>query len=101
MNIKYPPSFIEYLSEHPNSKMITAVDDIKKIQKITGEGLLPFLVFPEGQSDPAKYDYYCFDLSKNAPDYKVVVFSIHAIVKEWSNFSEWIEWSSDKILDIK
>lgn len=105
LGTKFPPSYKKYLANYrepfefsqlyPHGKFLETVQETKKIKKtIQLHKLLPFFVDEQYPST----DYYCFQLNSTDPEYKVVVFCVHAIVDEWENFDAWLHWSKTKKL---
>jgi len=98
LGVKFPPSYVKYQLQYSDVVLGTFelfqlfedgsyTDLFKAVReaKETGlpEHLLPFL---EDNSD-----YYCFDLTSPAPEYKVRFWSHNGLTgEEWGDFLEWV-----------
>lgn len=98
LNILLPDSYKTYLLDYSNISLgvyellkpfrdntyLDMINVVENSRTILPPNLIPFL-YDNG-------DYFCFNLSKNAPDYEVVFWSHNGQTDEkWSNFITWVE----------
>ena len=99
LGVKFPPSYIKYQLEYSNLEygtfepfllfedgsyldLVSSVNDAR--QNGLPDYLLPFL--------EDNGDYYCFDMTTKAPEYKVKFWSHNgATGEEWEDFLDWVE----------
>lgn len=113
LNLTYPPSFLAFIESaerkqldsiylaFPNGRFLKNLPEIQLLHEVLGKGLLPFFIegaprtipsLPDEFELPAHWNVYCFGLNRQSFEWPVVVFSVHAVVKDWQNFQNWIEW---------
>ncbi|MDB5197374.1 MAG: hypothetical protein JWP88_1745 [Flaviaesturariibacter sp.] len=99
LGVKFPPSYIKFQLEYSNlsygtfepyllSEGGSYLDLINAVKEARVFGLpdhlLPFLA--------DNGDYYCFDLTTNAPEYTVRYWSHDGTTDEsWEGFLDWVE----------
>jgi hypothetical protein len=104
----YPPSFVLRIEElnalsktsrfaqvMPRARLLTSKADAQMAREHSlPSGFIPFLA--EQQS--AHVDYYAFDTLTNSPDFPVLVFADHAVVKDWDDFDTFYAWLMAKVI---
>lgn len=77
-------SFPQFISAH-------TAEDVRSLQELTGEDLLPFLV--TGSLNDG--DIYCFHLTEGRLDPKVSAVSEQSVVATWPSFEIFIQWAAE------
>ena len=99
LNVKFPPSYVKYQLEYSDILFGTYepyqlfengsyTDLIKSVNEAREYGL-PKHLLPVLEDNG---DYFCFDLTSPAPEFKVNYWTHNGITNEnWGNFLDWVE----------
>lgn len=106
LGFKYPPSFVAgikdfsaclssdgFLRVFGEARLLLSAGEISVDRERIPEELIPFMRI-EQTFWP---DFYAFDLTSSSPEFKVVVWSDHAIVAEWETFPAFSQWVREHI----
>lgn len=106
LGFSYPASFVSMFAEFqgllstegfsrlfPGASLMLSAPEIAAAQKDMPEAFVPFM----REMQPSWPDYYAFDLSSDSPDFRVVVWSDHAVVMDWENFPVFLAWTHEHI----
>lgn len=106
LKFKYPPSFYALLSDFlaffdtykfkrlfPSACVCMESEILKAYEEGLRDDFFPFMV----ERNHSCNDYYCFDANSCELEKPVYVFSDHAIVSEWKNFTDFIVWMEEKL----
>src|ERR1700742_3286596 len=101
LGFRYPASFASMFEEFtsllstegfrrafPDNRLLLSASEIGVARESTPTALLPFMR-EEQLSWP---DIYAFDLDSDGPEFRVVVWSDHAIVMDWQSFPVFFQW---------
>ena len=77
----------------PGARMLLSAADIAAARESTSATLLPFMC----DAQPSQSDIYAFDLASGGAEFRVVVWSDHAVVMEWENFPAFFQWVRSKL----
>lgn len=107
LGVTFPPSYINYQLEYSNynygmfelyllfedGSYLDLINSVKEAREYgLPEHLLPFL--------EDNGDYYCFDLTTQAPEYEVRYWSHNGTTNEkWENFLDWVQrcWIEEQV----
>ena len=77
----------------PDSRLLVSAPEVVALRETLPAALLPFLC-GERASWP---DIYAFELDDDRPEFRVVVWSGHAIVMDWPGFPSFLDWVHDRM----
>jgi hypothetical protein len=93
----HPPSFqarfeelsvfcasARFAAVFPGTRLLTA-HEARTVH--VGRGLRPFMV-----TEREHPDVYAFDTNTPGPEHAVVVWSVHTVVQQWSDFEVFFRW---------
>ncbi len=99
----YSASFYEFLEEFlkltasnefkllfRNSHFCTKSEVRNAIDQFIPEDVMPFLIDVQNGFE----DYYCFDIENSENRNRVTVFSQDAVVFEWENYDDFLQWAA-------
>jgi hypothetical protein len=86
-----------FCDRFPGATLLSSVPEITTARESIPECLQPFMRVSECQWP----DIYAFDLESVGPEFKVVVWSDHAIVREWDDFRTFWLWVQEVTGDPK
>jgi hypothetical protein len=106
IGFRYPASFVANyapFSAHfgtdgfrrafPDSRLLLSAPEVTAARATIPNGLLPFM-----RAEQAPWpDIFSFDLDSAGPEFRVVVWSDHAIVMVWESFPVFLQWVLDHI----
>ncbi|MCX6848445.1 MAG: hypothetical protein NTY98_05960 [Verrucomicrobia bacterium] len=106
LGFSYPASFVSMFAEFqallgtegfrslfPGASLIWSAPDIAAAQADMPAAFLPFM----REVQPSWPEYYAFDLGSGGPEFRVVVWSDHAVVMDWENFPVFLAWIHEHI----
>jgi hypothetical protein len=106
IGFRYPLSFVSALEEFssllgtegfrrafPEVQLLVSAAEIAAARGTAPDTLFPFM--REKQSSWP--DIYAFDLGSLEPEFRVVVWSDHAIVMDWASFPLFLQWVYEQI----
>jgi hypothetical protein len=101
LGFTYPASFVSSVQElsiiiasegsrraFGDTRLLLSAPEIAESRDSTPTGFLPFM----RQENPSWPDIYAFDLCSELTEFRVVVWSDHAIVMDWKSFPVFIQW---------
>ena len=99
---KYPLSFVSMFEEFSTllrtdgfrirfsgARLLFSASEIATARESIPTGLLPFM----REEHPPWPDIYAFDLGGDGPEFRVVVWSDHAIAMDWDSFPDFFQWA--------
>jgi hypothetical protein len=106
VGFRYPPSFVsgfeqfsELLSSEgfrrafSDTRLLLSAPEITAARESIPASFLPFM----REEQPSWPDIYAFDLDSTSPEFRVVVWSDHAVVMDWESFPIFIQWIREHI----
>lgn len=106
LGFTYPLSFVSGIEEFSallasegfrrafsDNRLLLSPVEITAERENIPDALIPFMR-KEELSWP---DIYAFDLDRKRPEFRVVVWSDHAIVMDWESFPVFIQWVHEHI----
>jgi hypothetical protein len=97
----YPASFISRFEEFSNllksdgcrrvfpaARLLLSPREIAVERSSMPDAFIPFM----REEQPSWPDIYAFDLESDGPEFRVVVWSDHAVVMDWQSFPVFNEW---------
>ena len=106
VGITYPSSFVsgvelfsELLSSEgfrrafSDSRLLLSAPEIEAVRENIPASFLPFM----RQEQPSWPDIYAFDIDSTSPEFRVIVWSDHAVVMDWESFPVFIQWVIEHI----
>ncbi len=106
LGFSYPPSFASSIEGFAvlfgserfrqafyESSLLLSVAEIVEARKDVPDGLIPFM----RNEQPSVSDIYALEPDSNNIEFRVVVWSGHAIVMEWENFRFFVLWVKEHI----
>jgi hypothetical protein len=97
LGFTYPPSFVSAAQElsalvesegfrraFGDTRLLLSAAEIAMARDSTPIAFLPFM----REESPSWPDIYTFDLRSERPEFRVVVWSDHAVVMDWDSFTE-------------
>ncbi len=101
VGFRYPLSFISMFEEFsallgtdgfrrafPATCLLLSAPEIAAAREGIPAALLPFM----REEQPSWPDIFAFDLDSDDPEFRVVVWSDHAIVMDWESFPVFLPW---------
>jgi hypothetical protein len=106
VGFSYPLSFLSMFDEFasilstesfrrafPDSRLLLSASEIAAARESIPETLLPFM----REEQPSWPDIFAFDLENDGPEFRVVVWSDHAIVMDWESFPVFFQWVRERV----
>jgi hypothetical protein len=106
VGFKYPMSFISMFEDFasllstetfrrafPDARLLLSAPEIAAARESTSAAFLPFM----REEHPRWPDIYAFDLDHDGPEFRVIVWSDHAIVMDWESFPVFFQWVREHI----
>jgi hypothetical protein len=106
VGFRYPLSFISMFEEFsallgtdgfrrafPDTCLLLSAPEIAAARESISGALLPFM----REEQPSWPDIFAFDLDSGSPEFRVVVWSDHAIVMDWESFPVFFQWVREHI----
>lgn len=106
LGFNYPASFVSRLEEFqallgtegfcrlfPDASLMLSAPDVAAAQKDMPAAFVPFM----REVQPSWPDYYAFDAGSGGPEFRVVVWSDHAVVMDWENLPVFLAWIYEHI----
>ena len=106
LGLTYPPSFVSAAQEFSaliasegfrrafdDTRLLLSAPDIAMARDSTPTAFLPFM----REENPSWPDIYAFDLRGKPPEFRVVVWSDHAVVMDWDSCAAFIQWVREHI----
>ena len=106
LGFRYPESFASMFEEFaslrntesfrsafPHTRLLSSQSEITAARERIPITLLPFM----REEQPSWPDIYAFDLNSAGPEFRVVVWSDHASVRDWENFPVFLQWVRERI----
>src|ERR1051325_4626729 len=102
----YPPSFVSGAQEFSaltvsagfrrafsDTRLLLSEPEIAAARESIPASFLPFM----REEQPSWPDIYAFDLDSTRPEFRVLVWSDHAVVMDWESFPVFIQWVREHI----
>jgi hypothetical protein len=106
LGLAYPPSFVSAAQEFSDliasegfhrafgdTRLLLSAPEIANARDSTPTAFLPFM----RKENPSRPEIYAFDLRSKLPEFRVVVWSDHAVVMDWDSFTAFIQWVREHI----
>ena len=106
LGFRYPVCFVSMFEEFstllgtggfrrafPDTRLLLSASEIVAARESTQAAFLPFM----REEQPSWPDIFAFDLDSGGPEFRVVVWSDHAIVMDWESFPVFFQWVCEQI----
>jgi hypothetical protein len=106
LSFRYPLSFVSLFEEFSallgtesfrrafrDTRLLLSASEIAAGRESIPATLLPFMRVEQ----PSWPDIYAFDLDRDGPEFRLVVWSDHAIVMDWPSFPVFFQWVREHI----
>jgi hypothetical protein len=106
LGFTYPVSFASMFEEFtsllstesfrrafPDTRLLLSASEIAAAREGIPAALLPFMQVEQ----PSWPDIYAFELDRDFPEFRLVVWSDHAIVMDWPSFPVFFQWIREHI----
>jgi hypothetical protein len=106
LGFTYPPSFVSSFADFSailasegfrrafgETRLLLSADEIAAARKSIPDALIPFM----REEQPSWPDIYAFELDSKRQEFRIVVWSDHAVVMDWESFPFFIQWVREHI----